>query len=293
MNDGRFDALLTWASEIVEGSWQAWKEACEYLDVDPNRAAAGLSALGHAEFDWVSDRFCTAPSTAVFIPRSSGSVIITGARSVGLLERLRTVSEDDEAEFNVYFHEPIPQDQGPATWMIEAEMRDVAAFSIAMGMRFEVESGRRIADMTPRCSLELVAVQSDPDDRYQRRWYDPRDRRLKYRSAAPDGEGLWIVGEFRRNTAFVRRNRRWFRVPNREYGPYVAYPNAGFLRLSRISQALEVDEAAPLPPLLARAVTLQTGRLPESSPSGLRYWNVDEDLAQTVADRLGHPLRFV
>src|ERR1700730_10732581 len=85
-----FDALLEWASERGSGAWSHWTEACRYLEistgqrVEPTQAAQLLSSLGHLECDWVHDRFAAAPSTAVLIPRSSGSVVITGARPRGL-----------------------------------------------------------------------------------------------------------------------------------------------------------------------------------------------------------------
>src|SRR4051812_44784032 len=82
------DALLEWASELVEGSWSQWREACAELDLEPTLAMQDLAALGHVEVDWTRDRFSCPPPTAAFLHRSSGSVLLTGARPRGLLERL-------------------------------------------------------------------------------------------------------------------------------------------------------------------------------------------------------------
>ena len=53
----RYDRLLEWASEIGAGSWASWRGTCSYLGVPASSAARKLAALGHIEFDWISNRF--------------------------------------------------------------------------------------------------------------------------------------------------------------------------------------------------------------------------------------------
>ena len=280
------DLLLAWASEKGSGSWHNWRQASESLGLHPVVSARNLSALGHVEFDWIGNQFCCAPPTAVLIPRSSGSVIVTGARPCALRGHLQALSDDDRAPYDVYFHQPLAQAEGPETWLVEADMDDVLAFCETSGLTFEVEAGRYIAELSPIATLENAAEPDEPDDRYPMEWLDPTTGIMTTGSGKATEEGLWFVSEWRRKTAFVRRRGEWFRVPVREYGIYLAYPKVVFLHHRYEQSVLEVDNRAPLPPLLARAATLQSGRLPLRDKGTHRYLNVDRELALVIANRL-------
>lgn len=288
-----FDQLLTWASERGTGNWTDWVEACGYLKletddyVEPTQAARRLAALGHVEFDWVKNRFAGAPPTGVLIPRSSGSVVVTGARPRGMRERLEQIAAD--GELNVWLQEPIPQLTGPETWMIEAEMEDIESFCEDAGLGFEFDSGRRIAiDLFPTVTIDEAASERalGPDDRYPRSWFDPVTMDLRPTSGQPNDQGLWHVHERRRDEAFIRRDNSWFHVPVREYGPFLAYPESVFLSYNLTTQELVVPNRVPLPPLLARAATLQSGRLPLPGPTHFSYVNIDKELATAISGRL-------
>jgi hypothetical protein len=104
-------------------------------------------------------------------------------------------------------------------------------------------------------------------------------------------DGLWWVEEFRRDIAFVRRAGEWYRVSTREYGPYLAYPDTSFISYSARPEFMTVDNAAPLPPLVARALTLQSGRLPFAEGATRHtYVNVDRELAELVHEKLDTPI---
>jgi hypothetical protein len=280
-----YDRLLTWASEVGTGSWRQWKGACDHLGLEPTESARNLSALGHAEFDWIDNRFACAPPTAAFIPRSSGSVIVTGARPRSLRRELERVCEDER--FDVYFHPPVGQQRGPETWLIEAELADLDAFCAETGLRFEIDPGRRILELTPRLTLAAAAEPDQPRERFPRAWIDP-DTLLEHYDVPPDREGLWMVREWRRDEAFLLHDGRWYRVPVREHGVYLAYPHRPVLAYQRSRQRLLVSDAAPLPPLVARGATLQSGRLPLPCPPRRHaYVNVSRDVFELIVDRLG------
>jgi hypothetical protein len=288
-----FDKLLTWASERGNGSWTDWVDACTYLKVEtgeyvePTQAARRLSALGHIEFNWVQNRFAGSPPTAILIPRSSGSIVVTGARPRGMRERLEQISAD--GDLNVWLQTPISQQTGPETWMVEAEMEDMVAFCEDVGLGFEVDSGRRIAvDLFPTVTIEDAADRrpSGPDDRYPRSWFDPIKLDFRPTGGQPNDQGLWHVHERRRDEAFIRRDNNWYHVPVREYAPFLAYPESVFLKYNRRTQELVVPNRVPLPPLLARAATLQSGRLPLPGPTHFSYVNIDEELATAISGRL-------
>jgi hypothetical protein len=91
----------------------------------------------------------------------------------------------------------------------------------------------------------------------------------------------------RRDSAYVRSADGWFHVPVREYGPYLAYPEHAFISYDDGRCFLSVDAAAPLPPLLDRALTLQSGRRPFRERYRRVYVNVDGELAALVEQKLG------
>lgn len=287
------DRLLEWASETGGGTWERWKNVCGVLKLEPNQAARALSALGHVEFDWVSNRFNCAPAVAVLTLHSSGCVLLTGARRRAQRTHLEQLYQDER--FNIDLLPPVPQRQGPETWLVEAELGDVQRFCVAARMRFEIDSGRRIAEVMPTATLERVGERdSRPDPRFPRRWFDPHRRVFLPEAPRGGSEGLWWVEDYRRETAFVYRGGEWFRVPVREYGPYVAHPGVSFLTYEKATSTLAVDNRASLPPLLARAATLQSGRLPLPHGTGRHaYVNIDEELAKLIRDRLNTPIRGI
>lgn len=282
-----YDTLLEWASELGAGSWRAWRDTCTHLRVEPNSAARKLAALGHVEFDWVDDRFAVAPPTAVLTLRSSGCLLLTGARRRGLRERLERLYEEEE--FDIDLRDPVPQERGPATWLIESELDEMKRFCDAAGLELEVDSGRRIAEAMPIASLDRCGEEGAPDPRFARQWFNPK-LGLFETNVPPTQSGLWWVREDRRAIAFIRRDRSWYRIPTREYGPYLAYPKYSFINYRGALNALSVENQAPLPPLVARAVTLQSGRLAKRDGRWHTYVNVDEPLAELIQTKLDTPL---
>jgi hypothetical protein len=283
-----YDRLLEWTSERGQGSWGVFKSACEYLGgMEPNRAAHALSALGHLEFDWVRNRFACCPPTAVLTLHSSGSVIVTGQRRRGYRQRLEALFADHEAEFDIDLREPLPQEDGPDTWLVEAGMADVSRFCESAGLDFQVDSGRRLARELPSANLETVAEPDRPDPRFPRRWFDPHFGIFRTQPPNETDEGLWWMDRgFGREEAFVRRRDSWYRVPVREYGPWLAYPDKTFLGYDSERGFLAVDKSTRLPPLIDRALTLQSGRLPLDRGHRRVYVNVDDELAGLVVAHL-------
>jgi len=277
------DELLRWASEIGGGRWAQWRDVCAHLHLDPTGAARSLSDLGHVEFDWAGDRFAVAPTAAILLPRSSGSVLVTGARPVGLRERLDEMVAD--GPYDVYAHPVIGQDGGPSTWLCEGTLEDFPGFCADLGIVFQVQSGRRLVSALPVATLATSAMPERPPARLPRDWFDARARTFVSLGTA-SCPGLWRVHEPRRHVHYIYDGQGWHRVQVREYGPYLACPDETFLRHSAARMTLSVDREAPLPPLLARAATLQSGRIPRWEPR-LEYVNVDAQLAADIARRLG------
>jgi hypothetical protein len=285
-----YDTLLEWASEVGGGTWASWRETCAYLKIGPSSAARKLGALGHVEFDWNSNRFAVAPPTAVLTLHSSGCLLLTGARRRGLRGSLEALYA--EGEFDIDLRPPVAQQRGPETWLVEAEVDEMRVFAEAAGFDFEVDSGRRIIEALPPASLQACGEEGRPDPRFPRKWLNPR---LGLMQANVDSgtDGLWWVEEYRREVAFVRRQGDWFRIATREYGPYLAYSKQSFITYNSTLATLSVDNQAPLPPLVARAITLQSGRLatPDSAARHA-YVNIDETVAELLAEKLDAFVRW-
>jgi hypothetical protein len=285
-----FDTLLEWASEVGSGSWQSWREACAHLEIGPSSTARKLAALGHVEFDWIDDRFAAAPPAAVLTLHSSGCLLLTGARRRGQRERLEMLYE--EGDYSIDLRSPVPQEGGPETWLVEADVDEIQRFCTDAELAFEVDSGRRMLEALPRASFDSCAEELRPDERFPRKWLNPR-LGLFQANIDASTDGLWWVEEYRRDVAFIRRQAEWLRVTTREYGPYLAYPDRSFITHKRNFGVLSVDNQAPLPPLVARAATLQSGRLAKRDGSARHaYVNVDEDLAELIQEKLDAYVRW-
>ncbi|HXN39370.1 MAG TPA: hypothetical protein VN892_15125 [Solirubrobacteraceae bacterium] len=290
----RFDVLLEWASELSAGSWSQWREACGGVGIEPTLAMQDLAALGHIEVDWTADRFSCPPPTAAFLHRSSGSVLLTGARPRGLLDRLSAVSSEAE-DLDVFVHEPVFQQCGPKTVLIEVELDDVGDLCNALELEYVFDPALRIAERLAVATLGRVAHREDwpPRDEIPRRFFNPEQ--MRFNSVGTDDTcGLWWYEGYRREEAWIRDEAQWWQVPTREYAPYLAYPNATFLLYSPERRQLRVPARVPLPPLQARAATLASGRLPRRAASPLGdvrfYENISCELARRISRSLGTPL---
>jgi hypothetical protein len=285
-----YDKLLEWASEVGNGSWQSWRDAAAYLDVNPDGAAQSLGALGHVEFDWLRNRFAVAPSTAVLTLHSSSCLLLTGARRRGVREQLKELDATDE--YGIVLREPVVQQEGPETWLVQADVDEMQRFASDAGFGFEIDSGRRMLEALPPATLEACAERERPDDRFARMWLNPKSR-FWNTNANPSTDGLWWVDEPRRDIAFIRQEAEWYRVTTREYGPYLAYPDQSFITYNSVLGILTVDNEAPLPPLVARAATLQSGRLASRERTRHSYVNIDEPLADLIAEKLNAYVRWM
>jgi hypothetical protein len=211
---GPYDVLLEWASELGNGSWTQWCEACEELRVEATWAMRDLGALGHVEMDWTANHFACPPPTAAFLHRSSGCVLVTGARPRGFLDRLYAL-EDELADVDFAIHDPTPQRDGPQTVLIEVELDDIDELCVAAGLEWVFDPADRITQALPLASLEALASREDwpPRDDVPRRRFDPAS--MTYRvDPARDGEyGLWLYDGYRRAQAWFFDAAQWWHVP--------------------------------------------------------------------------------
>jgi hypothetical protein len=290
-----YDVLLEWASELAEGSWAQWCDACAELDVEPTVAMLNLAALGHAEVDWSSNHFSCPPPTAALLHHSSGCVLLTGARPRGLLERLAEMEVQLE-DLDFVIHQPCPQRRGPQTVLIEVELDDAEELCDMAELTWVFDSANRIAQMLPEATLEALASREDwpPRDDVPRRRFDLESMTYRPDRGECSERGLWSYDGYRRAEAWLFDGEHWWHLPTREYAPYLAHPEVTFLRYRHAARQLLVPVTVPLPPLQARAATLASGRLPlrasVAEPASWAYVNVSPELACRIAASLATPL---
>ena len=252
-----------------------------------------IAALGHVEVDWTADRFSCPPPTAAFLHRSSGSVLLTGARPRGLLDRLDSLASEHE-ELDFFVHDAIVQRRGPKTVLIEVELDDIEELCDALDLAYVFDPASRIADQLGVAALDRVAFRKDwpPRDEIPRRMFNAQT--LRFVPDNGDTHGLWWYEGYRREEAWIRGAGEWWQVPTREYAPYLAHPDVTFLRYSRDRHQLSVPELVPLPPLQARAATLASGRLPRRTAAAhgksVLYENISPELADRISTSLDTPL---
>lgn len=290
-----YDVLLEWASEMSEGSWAQWCDAAHQLRVEPNSTAHDLAALGHVEFDWSANRFsCPAPSAA-YLHRSSGCLLLTGARPRGLIDKLRKL-EAERDDLGFCLHGPYPQRYGPDTILIEVDLDDAAALCDAAELVWAFDPADRITETLPQATLDTVAIRESwpPREDVPRQRFNPDT--MRFETERGDGSlwGLWFYDGYRRSDAWLFDGSSWWMFPTREYAMYLAHPTTTFLRYRRTACQLLVPLIAPLPPLQVRAATLASGRLPlravSKGPHSWGYENISLDLGERIARSLGTAL---
>jgi hypothetical protein len=296
---GAHDALLTWCSETGSGAIQAFRAACRHLTkLPPATAARTLSALGHVEFDWNRGWYAAAPTVLTTVPGLAGRLLLTGARPLGLMQRLALVAEEAHFDIDVS-REPCHQfGEGPSTVLIDGDPADAVGFAEAAGIVFCPAAHHRIAELLAVVSVDGGAgVSYRPDTRFPHARIDPYTFRPRWDLDDDDREdGLWFYRTWgQRGQTVLRGDGACLLLSQREYGPYMmrrpidADP---VLEYRRAHQVLVVDAAAPLPALHARAACLCSGRVPirrHAAPGVAHdhYVNVDPVTAERITSTLG------
>jgi hypothetical protein len=281
------DLLLEWASELGAGTWSEWRRACRRLSLEPSLAAHNMSILGHVEFDWHLDEFAVVPSSAVFVSGTSGCLLMAGSRPRGYLQAIREYEESTVDCLSFCVHGPVSQLNGPRALWLEVETNEMEQLCAGLSLELCLYPGKAMLGELPPATLENVGEESYPDERYAKYWLEPRG--LRESRPPADGGGLWSVHEYRRKFAYIRQDGTWFRILEREYGPYLAYPRETYIRHRVDSKELLVHNRAPLPILAARTASLHTGFLPEPGTNGSNwhiYQNIDEELAFLISNHL-------
>ncbi|GAA2161073.1 hypothetical protein FHX52_3252 [Humibacillus xanthopallidus] len=299
------ELLLAWMSETGDGSIRDLRARAEWLGQTRGRSLTrkafglwmrDLSALGHAEVDWIGGRWSVASPAVVRLPCGDGVAVLAGARRPGLVDAL--------AGTDVYVAQMADEDDGcalrlPAPVFIQfdspAELRDAAA---ASGVAYAGCFARRGAAALRSIAMgDLTAPPAAHNDTLERR-IGPRPNDWAKHSAMalefPDG--LYSFEANGRREHRTVRGGSWYRI---------ALAEGTFLELARTRTSclswrpeegsgrgevgtVFVDFGAPLPALQARVLTLCSGLPPRVSEKAenLAYRNVPRAVARAVAASL-------
>jgi hypothetical protein len=175
----------------------------------------------------------------------------------------------------------------------------IAALASAISVRFETVPPAW-ALTTASCSveeyLETLHWSEAPELNWPRRDFDPDHLRLG--QAIPDQDQASLrLSAYEHPSGWTREDRLWLNgqsaVADRNWGRYavLAGRDSSVLRYDRRSGIVSVPRQAPLPKLLARALTLCSGKPPRLvSGEGLgyqQYGDVPVGIFETVAAKLG------
>lgn len=290
-----YDVLLTWVSELGSGTYKQFADGCRHLGLAPGAAAWALSQLAHVEWDWDSSRFSAAASCLVSIPGLPGRLLLTGARPAGLLRELDDLIST--ADIDAELHDPVMQDRGPGTVLLQINPSDALYLADAAGIPLADQAASNLGQLLPHARLEEVSETAWPDDRFPHCLIDPFDFRPRWADPdiPEDTSGLWRWETHgRRSETWLLHEGEWRRLVAPEWGPYLLDRDPDLDPLITYEPAeskLLVHRRARLPALHARAACLCSGRMPADVPTAVdagidQYVNVPADLAKAIATTL-------
>ena len=287
------DLLLTWMTHLGEGSWMSFRRAAEETvsgDREPlelSRALrVGLSDLCFTDF-FVdgTQRWRMLPPVLGGLAAHEDVAALYGSRTPALVEALRDAAEAHGGRLE----EEAFQDC-PTSFRLVGEGPVIAAVSSRIGVVYEPDDGRRVAEHIPPipCVLERAAQEPAPlnwtarcFDFGMRAWVD---RLLP--NAACEFTPIYGLPRY-----YVRRKSgKLLRISKRE-----SLYAAAMLRGVRLidydpdSMKLSVPLFAPMPVLYARAACLCAYRPAQIVDGRFVYCDVTPEVAALLMVTAGQP----
>jgi hypothetical protein len=328
LTDNPYDDVLTWLSEQEHGRVTAsrfadtWAWLCRRhgrieLASGWRTALSTLSRLGHIERDYARGQVAAAPAALVALPLACGLSVLAGARPTRLLERMDDPDDPQPAvaatagHWTLHHRTPTDLDAaptGPAAVYVEwdrAQAHVVRDGLAQLGVWMCGCSAAQLLQMHPSLRQAVDAGQqllmSPGGDPW--RWCRTAGGAWEWaRSRTDSMPGLYRYrlrqgSEFAwravAGTALVRVEPtvgRWLAL--------AAYGHTSLLVHNPNGRMLLTPVHAPLPGLLARALTLRTGLPPyRASLTGrdqryLVYENVDVSTSEHAARLLQQQLQI-
>lgn len=325
-----YDVVLEWLSELerprvsIDRFVATWRWACERSGLhEMGRAWRGalvrLRLLGHVERDFERRWVCVAQPTLALLPSSAGLRVLAGARPSTVRAWLDESADAPGALGDALMHlvtstttqveVATGRPAGPTTLYMAASAGHGPV--VARGMR---DLGILVPDRPSSMALLAVSTGLPALQKDGQVFEIPPARQSQvWRPGVELGRpGTWVVsstdagrGFYRYVTSSRETVHAWrpglgeplVALAERSWGFWFEERAAGRtdrVQLNEGKRLLFVRASIPLPHLVERALVLRTGLLPTTcrvrDVDHNVYENVDRDLAEQVASRLGQQL---
>ena len=289
------DLLLTWMTHLGEGSWIGFRKAAEEIangDRDLLKLSralrVGLSDLGFTDF-FVdgTQRWRMLPPILGGLAAQDDAAALYGSRTPALVEALRNAAEAHGGRL-----EEEALKDCPTSFRVVGEREVIAAISSQIGVAYELENGRRIAEDVPPipCALEAAAQEPAPlnwkarsFDLGMRAWVDGLLPNAACEFTPTHGPSKYYVR---------RKSGMLLKMPKRE-SLYAAAMLKGIRLIDYKPNAMELSVPlfAPMPELYARAACLCACRPAQIVNRRFVYSDVTPEVAALLMVAAGqlHP----
>lgn len=290
-----YDTLLTYLSELQQGSWTQFKRACQTLwdQDDTHRDQAALvarafSVLGHLEVAWdASPAWAITAPALVLLPRRANPIaMLCGYRPPSLLDDLHTL----EGPFDI---QVTAQAEGPGRIQVHAKSRSqLRELGQKLNIAFAEHVVERLVLSLPTLPDLLVRAEMRPlpsvppaerFDPVRITWVPANDY---------TGDGLYRLEHYVPDYRLIQGPG--CRKVEREVGVYAA------IRASRWgydgdTHTLAIPSGLLPPPLYQRALVLCSGQLAsyDRQRRSWQYPQIPPAIAQALATKLGQSLEDV
>lgn len=287
------DLLLAWMTHLGEGSWMSFRKAAEETasgDRDPLEVSRALrvrfSDLCFTDF-FVdgTQRWRMQPPMLGGLAAHADTAALYGSRTPALVEALRVAAEAHGARIEEEAFRDCP-----TFFRVAGERRVLAAIASRIGVIYEPDNWRRVAESIPPIPFLLENTAQEPAplnwkarcfDFGTRAWVDILSQNAAREFTPIYGQPQYYVR---------RRSGKLLRMPKRE-SLYAAAMLKGvrLINYEPDSRKLSVPLFAPMPALYARAACLCACRPAQIVDGRFVYPDVTPDVAALLMVSAGQP----
>lgn len=291
-----YERLLYWMSEIGSGGFDqfershTWATRGETIWRTAPSALRELSALAHIEINWATREWGAVPPCITLLPDAAGHGLVVGGRTGRLTETL--LEELDALDAVAVAHQQ--RDAPDALYVAADSEHALAEVAGSLGLEYvhsvvedlatvlpgldAMSAGRRTHPIVQHYGIERYDfderwLATDADDEPGLYRYDRSGpRAIHYVEASGTrltvdfGVGVWLESRRQGTNGWI-----WW------------HPDA-------VNGTLDVPMNLPLPALHARAATLCSGLIASLDDGSLRFANVPQWLAESIAKSLDQAL---